>query len=251
MPPVAARDDDGGPRAIMREFGAGLRFFRGERVLMTLLITTVVVTLGGGAIDALNIFFVTRNLHAPTAFYGFLGAAQGVGAIAGAVLAGLFADRVGVARTFWLSLLLAGVILLAYARMTSFLPAAILLCAIGVPVAALNVALGPLLLHVTPREFVGRVTAVLVPAVNLALVVSIAAAGFLASTVLRTFNVTILGIRWGPIDTIFAVSGVLVLAGGLYARTNLRRVTPATDSPNAATRSDVTADGAGSGVRAP
>lgn len=235
----------------MREFGAGLRFFRGERVLMTLLITTVVVTLGGGAIDALNIFFVTRNLHAPTAFYGFLGAAQGVGAIAGAVLAGLFADRVGVARTFWLSLLLAGVILLAYARMTSFLPAAILLCAIGVPVAALNVALGPLLLHVTPREFVGRVTAVLVPAVNLALVVSIAAAGFLASTVLRTFNVTILGIRWGPIDTIFAVSGVLVLAGGLYARANLRRVTPATDSPNAATRSDVTADGAGSGVRAP
>ncbi len=233
MPPVAARDDDGGPQAIMREFGAGLRFFRGEHVLMTLLITTVVVTLGGGAIDALNIFFVTRNLHAPTAFYGFLGAAQGVGAIVGAVLAGLFAGRVGVARTFWLSLLLAGVITLAYARMTSFLPAAILLCAIGVPVAALNVALGPLLLHVTPRAFVGRVTAVLVPAVNLALVVSIAAAGFLSSTVLRTLNVTILGVRWGPIDTIFAVSGVLVLAGGLYARANLRAVTLTTNSPTA------------------
>ncbi len=106
-------------------------------------------------------------------------------------------------------------------------------------------------MHVTPREFVGRVTAVLVPAVNLALVVSIAAAGFLASTALRTLNVTILGVGWGPIDTIFAVSGVLVLAGGLYARANLRGVTLATDPPDASIRSDVTADGAGSGVRAP
>lgn len=250
MPSVAARDDDSSPRAIMREFGAGLRFFRGERVLMTLLITTVMVTLGGGAIDALDVFFVTRNLHAPIAFYGFLGAAQGVGAIVGAVFAGLFAGRVGVARTFWLSLLLAGGLVLAYARMTSFLPAAIVLCAIGVPVAALNVALGPLLLHVTPREFVGRVTAVLVPAVNLALVVSIAAAGYLASTVLRPLDVTILGVRWGPIDTIFAVSGVLVLAGGLYARINLRGVTFAINPPSASTVPGASADDTSDGMRA-
>jgi len=205
------------PGGVLRELGAGLRFFVGERTLMALLVASVLFTFGGGAIDALDIFFVTGNLHAPAGYYGFLGAAQGVGAIGGALLGAAFAERIGLTRAFTLSLLLTGLGHVVYARMTGFWPAAVLLCALGVPNAAFNVALGPLLLRVTPRELVGRVSAVLMPAVNLSLLLLGLLAGYLDSTALRGFHAVLLGMAWGPLDTIFAASGLLMVAGALYA----------------------------------
>ena len=60
--------------------------------------------LGASALNALDIFFVLRNLHAPVNLYGFLETAQGAGAIAGAVLAGMLAQRLGLVRVFTSSL---------------------------------------------------------------------------------------------------------------------------------------------------
>ena len=207
-----------------REFGQGIRFYAGNRVLMTILISVTLVMAGAGALNALGIFFVTHNLHTPVSFFGFLSSVLGAGAVVGAVLASAFAQRLGLKRTFWLSLLAAGVLVLVYARLTNLVPAMVVLFLLGLVTTAVDVAAGPLVLDVTPRELVGRVAALLNPALTLVTMLSVAVAGYLYSTVLQSFHATLVGITFGPIDTIFTVTGILVVAGGLYAMVNLRGV---------------------------
>jgi len=117
-----------------------------------------------------------------------------------------------------------GVGILAFARLTSFAPALVVLFFLGVVLAPIDIAAGPLILHATPKEFVGRVMAVITPSNALASIVSTAIAGSLASTVLHGFHATLLGIALGPIDTIFTGTAILVTAGGLYAMVGLRGV---------------------------
>jgi len=216
----------------LREFADGLRLFARSRALMTLLVAGVLVMLGSGALSALNIFFLTRNLHAPASLYGLLSGATGVGLLVGAVAGGLIAGRAGPARVLWLSLVLLVLLVLLYARLTGVGPALAVSFLIGIPNGTLNVVVDPLLLRLAPRAFVGRASAVLLPAMSLAALVSIALAGLLDSTVLRGFHARLLGLTLGPIDTIFTAAGLLCLAGGLYAMVNLRDdAMPVSDAP--------------------
>src|SRR5258708_37451767 len=87
-----------------------------------------------------------------------------------------------------------------------------------------NVAITPLVLHVTPRALVGRAVAVLEPATMLASVVSLVLAGLAVSTVLRGFHTVVLGFAFGPVDTIYTVMGLLTILAGVYAARGLRGV---------------------------
>lgn len=221
--PRAARSVAPGQRgSVLREFASGLHLVINDRVLRTIMVSVVIVMLGAGALNALGVFFVTENLHASATLYGFLSTAAGTGAVVGAVLSVIYANRIGVDRLFWLSLLALGVLVIVFARQTEFAPTLVVLFLFGMPLAGVNVAVDPLLLRVTPRQFVGRVAALVVPAINLASVLSTTVAGVLDSTVLHDFHATVLNVSFGPIDTIFTLTGVLTLAGGLYAMNNLR-----------------------------
>lgn len=202
----------------------GLRVFAASRVLTTLLIAVIVVMLGGGALNALDYFFVTGNLHAPAHYYSLVSALFAVGALAGAVLGGVLVGRIGAARLLSLSLVAAGVLLLFYSRLSSLGPGIAVLFLTGMPASAVNLAAGPLMLHAAPRTYIGRVSAVINTAATLASMLSILAAGALASTLLRGFHATALGMRFGPIDSIFTAAGLLILLGGIYATANLRGV---------------------------
>jgi MFS family permease len=221
-----ARQRAEGPSpGIRQEFLAGLRFAFGNRVLRTILLATMVTLFGSSAVNALDVFFLTANLHAPAGQLGLLGGATGVGVLVGAPIAGWIAGRLGVPRTFWLATLVAGVLILGFARLTGLVPALVVLAVLGLPGAGINIAIGPILLHVTPRELVGRVSAIFTPLSNLAALLSVALAGYLASTVLRDFHATLLGLTLGPIDTIYTVAGLLIVVAGLYAAVNLRALT--------------------------
>lgn len=225
-----------------REFFAGLGYFFRSRLLRALGIGAAIVMLGGGGLNALEVFFVQDNLHTTPAFLGLMATAQGIGMLLGAVLAGAFAERIGVIRVFWGGLILVGVFLLAYSRLTSFWPAFALILVAGIPLAALNVATGPLILRSTPRTMVGRVSSVIDPMIMLATIVGGALAGYLDSTVLRGFSVEVYGQHFGPVDTIFGVAGILAIVGGLYVMLALRGVrlqmeqpgTPAMEHPEEA-----------------
>lgn len=248
-PPQAARSVHAGEQSnFFREFVAGLRFSARNRVILTLLVTVCVVMLGASAINTLGIFFVLNNLHAPVKLYGLLETAMGLGVILGAILAGLFAQRIGLARTLTCSLLIASISMLVYSRMTSFVPALIVAALFGIFQAALNVPAGPLLLRVTPRAYVGRVSAIINPASALMQVLGTMLVGFLASSVLLHFHAQALGMIFGPIDTIFTSGAVVALLGAVYALLRLGFTDPPPIAEDAPTPAAAEAAAAPAGV---
>jgi MFS family permease len=230
--PGAAASEPAGERAkLTSEFAAGLRFFGRSRFLVALLVLAVIGQCGAGALQALNVFFVSANLHAPAHLYGYLGTGLGVGGITGALFAGRVVKRIGARRTAWTGLVLGGILLVCYSRQSALLGGVCLLFLFAVPITMLNTAMAPLLLGSAPREYMGRVVAVYYPVTQLAGMLSTLLAGWLVSSVLRNFTATVGGVRFGPIDTIFAVSGLLIVIAGCYARAALPETT---DEPAAA-----------------
>jgi MFS family permease len=226
--PKAASSLEAGKRpSFLREFAAGLQFSVQNRVILTLLVTVSVVMLGASALNALDIFFVRNNLHTSTTLYGFLTTAQGAGAILGAILAGMFIKQIGLTRMLVGSLLLLGVGMLIFARLTSFVPALIFCFVAGIFTATLNVPVGPLLLRVTPRALIGRVSATLNPTSAMMQVLGTTIAGFLASNLLLNFHAQAFGLAFGPIDTIYTGGALLVLIGSVYALLRLGFTDPA------------------------
>jgi MFS family permease len=213
------------------EFAEGLGFLVRNRTLVVIVGAVFLYMFGVGAVNVLGVFFVTGNLHVDAGWLGTLTAALGVGSVVGAVLAGPVAKRLGEARVFAGGIALTGLVILVYSRTTSLPVAVAVLGLAGVPLAAVNVVVSPLVLRVTPVHLLGRVNAVLNPLVYLASITSMAVAGFLASTVLRDLRVVVGGTTFGPIDTVFAVSAVLMVTAGVAALAPLTRpgTAPAAD----------------------
>ncbi len=203
------------------EFKQGVRFYRESRVMLTLFISVLIVTLGTGALDALLVFFFQVNLHAPTSLFGMLPMAIGTGSVLGAILAALLVRRLGSARVFWLTLYLIGVLLILFARQSSLWPALILFLLTGLPLGAINTSLGPLLMHIIPHDLMGRVMSVASTGQTLCNVISVSLAGLLGS-LLGGLHVNLLGISFGTYDTIYVVTGLLFVLGAFYAMVNLR-----------------------------
>lgn len=223
--PRAARSVAEGERGhVLREYLAGVRFYVSNRVLMALLVTGMIIMFGAGALNALDIFFVTINLHAPAVYYGYVSAANGVGNIMGAVLATVVLARIGTARVAWLSIIALGLLMIVYSRLTSLAPGVALIVLIGIPNAWVNAAVGPLMLHVTPRELIGRVSSILNPVMTLMGLLSTALAGYLASTALTGFHYAVAGLTFGTYDTIYTAGGLLAVLGGIYGAWSLRGV---------------------------
>lgn len=103
-------------KGIFREFTAGLRMFVRNRYLVVLLSMAVICQLGTGAINALDVFFVTANLHSSAHLLGFISMAFGVGAIAGSLPAARVVARIGPRTTTWLTLLAGGFAFFALPR---------------------------------------------------------------------------------------------------------------------------------------
>jgi MFS family permease len=220
---------------LRREFFEGIRFALGNVVIRTLLIVYSIVLFGSGAINALLVFFLAQDLHAPKEAIGIFPVVLGVGLLVGAILGGALARRVGLTRIFWLAILWLGIAAIVLSRQTSLLPGLVWGFLVGVPNGIMNVALMPLVLHVTPRAMVGRVMAVLEPTMMVAQIASIAVFGTLASTVFSAFHLRLWGMTFGTYDMLILLPGILCLGAAAIAGVSLRRVriTPATKTPAA------------------
>ena len=136
------------------EFREGVRFLLGSVVLRTMSISTIVNMSAYGILGALDIFFVTENLHTSAHLYGFLGAAAGVGSIVGAFLASHLVKRLGQIKTSWLAMVAMGILILIFARQTSFVTSLGLFALFGGANAISIVAMEPLTLQATDRKSV-------------------------------------------------------------------------------------------------
>jgi MFS family permease len=210
----AGRTRSGARTGAVTEFRAGIRFFAGNRVLLALSSGVTIATLGMGALNTLMVFFVTGDLHAPAGWLGVLAAAFGAGSVVGALLSGRLAARIGAGPVFCLGLIGGGLILAVYSRMTSLAPALGLDVLTGLLFGALTSAVGPLLLAQVPQELIGRVMSVFTPLQQTANIVSMAAAGLLAGTVLRGMRVVVAGMTFRATDTIFGAGALLIVTAG-------------------------------------
>ncbi len=215
-PKAAISNNDAQSRNFAHEFAAGLRVFKGNNVLVVLLCAGMLFGLGAGASDALYILFAIQNLHTPKDLLGLFEANYGIGVIIGLLAAIYFAKWLGEVKVFWLSFLMWGSCMVIFGRTTNFIVGFVLFFLLGFANAGINVVVGPLLLKVTPREFVGRVQSVNTPLITSSSLISTALAGLLASTILNGFHVSLLGSTFGALDTIFSASGFIVMGAGIY-----------------------------------
>lgn len=237
-PPSAHSLAPGEAGHFSREFFDGLAYVINHRVLRTILVAEILTWLGFGALQSLGYFFITENLHAPASDYGLLGADFGVGAIVGALLVTFVGQRIGLERLLWIALITSGLFVIIMSHLTSFYLALGAAFLFGVSTTAIIVTAGPLALHGTSREFVGRVMAVINPLGRLAALISVVLAGYFASTVLHNFHANLLGISFGPVDTVFTGMGLLAVIGGIYARISLRKMIASPDPLSGETSSD-------------
>jgi MFS family permease len=229
LPSWAAAESPAGQGSFMAEFRDGLRFFAGNRVVLTVCITVAAATVGTGAMNSVEVFFVTDNLHVAASWLGFIFGAYGIGSIAGNLLGGLLAGHVGTARVFSLGVAGGGVTLVIFSRLTLLPVAAAVMGLCGITIGAANAAAPPLILGATPQHLIGRMSAVFNPVQQVASIASMAVAGFLASTVLGGMHVVVAGASFGPINTIIGASGLIILIAALWSVVPLRSASRHTD----------------------
>jgi MFS family permease len=216
FPASDSRDEPVAHARWRTEFAAGLRMFAGNRFLVVLLTIAVIAQLGTGALNALDIYFVTDNLHVNPHLYGVMAMAFGFGSITGALLAGRVVKAINARNTTWLGLMVSGILIGLYARQTSFAAGLVGYFLVALPLTILNSGVNPLLLAATPKEFLGRMSAVFNPVNMAASTVSVIISGALASSAMRNFHTTVAGVHFGRIDTIFTAAAVLIVAAGIF-----------------------------------
>jgi MFS family permease len=214
------------PTSLRAEFSVGLRLFAHNRFLVTLLTVTMICQCGTGAITTLNVFFVTRDLHASSHLFGVAETVMGAAFIVGALVAGRMVRWIGARALTWSGLLATGVLAAGYALQRSFPAGLVMLAIYALPIAMLNTAVAPLLLDAVPRKYLGRVMAVFNPVNQFASMLSVIVSGWLTSTVLRSFRASFGGITLNSVSLIFIVAGGLIFVSGIRAFAALPSVSP-------------------------
>ncbi|HEX8733438.1 MAG TPA: MFS transporter [Ktedonobacterales bacterium] len=214
--PHAANATHAAPRhGFWREMWAGMRFYFSNRPLVTLLIAVIVAVAGASALNTLDVYYATQNLHATTAMYGLIGGVFGLGAILGSIIFGLTAQRIGLARTLWLALAVFGLLVVGLTQVTNYEVALGFFLVAGALNSGLNVAAGPIMMRETPPALMGRVMSIFNPASSLAILLATAGVGYLAGITLRDFHAVWLDLPFGTISVIYLGGGVLMTLSGI------------------------------------
>ncbi len=199
------------------EFVDGLRMFVRNRFLVALALIAIFAQLGTGPLNTLDIYFVRENLHSNQNLLGFLATAMGVGAVIGGLVAGAVVKRINARNATWLGVILSGILLVVLARQTYFWAALVVIFVAFIPLTILNTAISPQLLAVTPKEYLGRMNAVLVPLIQLSSTVSILLASIFASTILLNFHRSVLGVHMARVDVLYTIGSLIIVAAGVFA----------------------------------
>jgi MFS family permease len=199
----------------------GVRFFAKSRVVFGVLVWSMLCQVGVGALNTLDVFFVTGNLHVAAKDFGFMAVAMGAGLILGSLLAPRLVKKFGPATTTTAVLLSAGLIYMLYARQTTFAAGIALLVLFEIPVAVVGTSMDPIMLASVPQQLFARVMSTFGTLNQGTNMLFMAVWSLLASTALRGFHSDVLGVHVGPIDSILTVAGLAIFMGGVVSKITL------------------------------
>jgi MFS family permease len=208
-------------RCFWRELAEGAQMLARNRVVFGILVCAMVCQLGVGALNTLDVFFVTGNLHVPARNFGIMAVAMGAGLIFGSLAAPRVVRTLGPATTTTWAMLAAGVIYLVYARQTTFAAGLAVLLLFEVPVAVVGTAMEPILLAAVPQRFYARVMSAFGTLNQGTLILSMALSGWIASSALHGFHGQVLGVHVGSIDTILTLAGLAIIVGGAVSKVTI------------------------------
>lgn len=199
---AATQRSNSGVKAVIRELFAGLQFVVQTRVLLMVVILALIAMFGGGALNALDVIFVSQRLHVGTSLYGPMIAVGGLGTLVGAIGAGFMAKKVMPRHILAGSVFLLGLGLVIYAFQTQYFLALIVMFITCIPQGGIDVGFMPILLGTTPRSLIGRVQSVIETAMYGISLVSIGLAGYFGQFI--------------PVYIIYAVGGAFIALAGLF-----------------------------------
>ncbi len=148
--------------SIMSHLKEGFEFVRGKPVIRTLLLTVAAITLFGMPYATLMPVYVKNVLHLGASGFGFLMAANGAGALSGALLVGALAPHVKRETMIKTGSVMFGtaLVLLGFARHVAVAVPILVLC--GGAFLITNSAINTSLQSLTPRRLRGRVMSMFV-----------------------------------------------------------------------------------------
>ena len=204
-------------RLVWTDLLAGLRMFGQSPTLTTIAVCLVIALAGFGVLNAVDPFFVIFNLGGTADIYGWFGAAQGAGTLIGAVAFSVLATRLGMPAMFCAGMALLGILMLVYAQLASVPAGLVLIFLFGLVFPAVNIAISPILLRVTPRAYLGRVGGTLNPLINVATLLGVLGGGIVYGSLGESFSVTFTGVRFGALDGLLSFTGLTSIAAAVYA----------------------------------
>ena len=219
-----SRDDEqtsvsSGLEGVLKDLVIGTRFSFMTAFILGLIIMLVVAQIGAGAVNGLYGGFFVLNLHGDpvkdASLLNILPAALYMGILLGSLLAGLLVRFIALKSMIVGSMLLLGLLLLLFAFQNVLLVGVVIFTFVGVFNGTFLVGYNALIVKVSPRLLVGRVTAA---------VTSITA----LSSFITAFGIAKVVDYYNPLQNplspfaknpsgiltiIFAIAGVLIMLG--------------------------------------
>ena len=189
----------------------GMKFIARSRLQTTALVSATVLLLGGGMLDAVNVFFIDEALDSSRSYLGAAESLQALGYTLGSLALFWLATRARLWTLVAAGMVGIGVTTLAYSQMTSLGPALLLYGLQGLPNGVANSANQAFIVQRTPAGFRGRVLSFHGMAAYGAVIAGAALGGLLAEVI--------------EVRLIATLAAILFFAAGLYAVWGFGRAT--------------------------
>jgi MFS transporter, DHA3 family, macrolide efflux protein len=179
------------PVSFREKFMQGLRFIRGSRFLIQLVIVGLVVNFFGAGVFALLAPYAKNVIGGNAGTYGAILTTYSIGAVLGSLLVGKLQLRNYVGKMLFAGVIVQGLVIVGIGFTTVLFLALVLSFAIGVVQTMVNVPMTVLVQAKVPGDMLGRVFTSLVALLTIVAPVSSTLAGGLATSISigRTFQV--------------------------------------------------------------
>jgi MFS family permease len=163
LPRGEAASDKGERATLRQDLNEGYRFIKGERGLKRLFLTFSMIGMAAGLVQPLEIFIVTERLGLSQEKLQWFAAADGIGLLAGALIAVAFAGLLKLRYLFPVALLFLGLTFVVEALSVWPVLTGVFRFANGILLAIVNTVVGSYIIMKIPTEMVGKVNGIITP----------------------------------------------------------------------------------------